>query len=509
MPQQVFDESLLKFLIQGVKDYAIFALDPDGHVATWNMGAQRINGYRAEEIAGKHFSTFYTQEARERQHPQFELRTALSDGSYEEEGWRVRKDGTLFWANVIITTLYDDDGKHIGFASVTRDLSERKAALQSNHESTIAVFAAEDAFNSMVAAVKDYAIFVLDPVGNVRTWNTGAERIKGYTAEEIIGKHFSIFYTESAKAINHPRFELDEARTNGSYEEQGWRIRKDGSQFWASVTITRMTGANGITSGFLKVTRDLTEYKLNESALETARDEAILANDMKSRFVANVTHEIRTPLSGIVGLSQLITEDEHENEKTREIGSRIFDASKQLLAILNDLLDFSRLEAGKVAVEHKPYDLRAVLDEIVGLLSPQSEKKCIALTANIEDTVPPDLVGDENKIRQVLMNLVHNAIKFTARGGVEISVERAGDSLLFSVTDTGVGIADNLQHTLFRPFVQAEETTARVYGGTGLGLSISQQYVELMKGEIGLSSKPGQGTTAWFSLPLESTDVQV
>lgn len=501
MKNTEYDQNLLQYLIQGVKDYAIFALDPSGKIITWNSGAERAKGYKAEEIVGKHFSIFYTDEAKKINHPDFELKTALQDGSYEEEGWRVRKDGTLFWAHVTITAIYADDGRHVGFAKVTRDLSERKKAQQSNITSEALLRASEDVFELMVSSVKDYAIFVLSPEGLIKTWNSGAQRIKGYTANEVIGKHFSLFYTEDAKSIKHPEFELREAIKNGSYEEEGWRIRKDGTKFWASVTITAVKDANGGLEGFVKVTRDLTERKRYEEQLEQAKDEAILANQLKSKFVANITHEIRTPLSGIVGLSELIAGDNKLPTDTQDSAQRIFDASRQLLTLLNDLLDFAKLEAGKLEIEYGPLNFATILDEVKGLTASKAKEKSLLISSTIDETMPETLVGDATKIRQILLNLVHNSIKFTEKGGIDIDVERQDDTIMVTVTDTGIGVSETIQSRLFTPFTQGHSSAA--FGGTGLGLSICQQFVELLGGEIGMVSEPGDGTTVWFTLPLK------
>lgn len=501
MKNTEYDQNLLQYLIQGVKDYAIFALDPSGKIITWNSGAERAKGYKAEEIVGKHFSIFYTDEAKKINHPDFELKTALKDGSYEEEGWRVRKDGTLFWAHVTITAIYADDGSHVGFAKVTRDLSERKKAQKSSVTSAALLRASEDVFELMVSSVKDYAIFVLSPEGLIKTWNAGAQRIKGYTANEVIGKHFSLFYTEDAKSIKHPEFELREAIKNGSYEEEGWRLRKDGTKFWASVTITAVKNADGGLEGFVKVTRDLTERKRYEEQLEQAKDEAILANQLKSKFVANITHEIRTPLSGIVGLSELIASDKKLPTDTQDSAQRIFDASRQLLTLLNDLLDFAKLEAGKLEIEYGPLHLATILDEVKGLTASKAKEKSLSISATIDETLPETLIGDATKIRQILLNLVHNSIKFTEKGGIDIDVERQDDTIMVTVTDTGIGVSEVIQSRLFTPFTQGHSSTA--FGGTGLGLSICQQFVELLGGEIGMVSEPGEGTTVWFTLPLK------
>lgn len=497
--KQIYDSKLLHFLIHGVKDYAIFALDPEGVIVTWNLGAERAKGYTAEEIIGKHFSTFYTQEARDRKHPDFELVEAKKNGSYEEEGWRVRKDGSQFWAHVTITAIYDENGKHIGFAKVTRDLTEKKNAIAENVERLRQLKQQEEAFRHIVNSVRDYAIFMLSPAGYVKTWNAGAQKIKGYTADEIIGKHFSIFYKEEAKAVRHPEHELEEAVKNGSYEEEGWRLRKDGTPFWASVTITSIV-ENGQLLGFLKVTRDLTERRLFELQLAEARDEAILANQMKTKFVANITHEIRTPLGGIIGLSELISDNEEIPSDVRDSGSKIFQASRSLLSLLNDLLDYAKLEAGKVELEETPFNVEDIVKEVIGLMEAKAQSKSLKISTSIGVDVPKEIVADCVKIRQILLNLVQNSIKFTEIGGIEVAVERDYDKLVFSVTDTGIGAPESVRAKLFKPFTQGHDPS---YGGTGLGLSICQQFVELMGGQIEMVSEPGQGTSVSFSLPLK------
>ncbi|NUO63670.1 MAG: PAS domain S-box protein [Gemmatimonadaceae bacterium] len=259
---------LHRLLVESVQDYAIFALDPDGYILSWNAGAERFKGYAAEEIVGKHFSIFYPKAKVESGWPEHELKEAARVGRFEDEGWRIRKDGSRFWANVVITALRDSSGQLLGFAKVTRDLTERRAAEE-------ALRLSEERFRLLVTSVKDYAIFMLDPGGHVATWNEGAERAKGYKAEEIIGKHFSIFYPPEKVAVRFPDFELAEAARVGHFEDEGWRIRKDGSRFWANVVITALRDGDGKLVGFGKVTRDLTERRAAETrAIANARHAA-------------------------------------------------------------------------------------------------------------------------------------------------------------------------------------------------------------------------------------------
>ncbi|MFI5243474.1 MAG: PAS domain-containing protein, partial [Gemmatimonadales bacterium] len=222
---------LYRLLVDRVRDYAIFALDTTGHILSWNEGAQRVKGYKPNEIIGRHFSIFYPHEEIARNKPAWELEVAIREGRFEEEGWRIRKDGSRFWANVVITTLRDDAGVHVGFAKVTRDLTERRFAEETLRES-------EQRFRLLVQSVKDYAIFMLDPRGIVATWNEGAKAIKGYEDYEIIGRHFSTFYSAEDVANGKPAWELREAAARGSFEDEGWRYRKDGTQLWANVVIT-------------------------------------------------------------------------------------------------------------------------------------------------------------------------------------------------------------------------------------------------------------------------------
>jgi PAS domain S-box-containing protein len=255
---------LHRLLVDSVQDYAIFALDTDGYILSWNAGAQRFKGYTADEIVGKHFSIFYPEAKVAEGWPEHELREAARVGRFEDEGWRIRKDGTSFWANVVITALRGEAGELLGYAKVTRDLTERRAAEE-------ALRLSEERFRLLVTSVKDYAIFMLDPEGHVATWNEGAQRAKGYSADEIIGKHFSIFYPPEKVAERFPEYELAEAVRIGRFEDEGWRIRKDGTRFWANVVITPLYGAEHRLVGFGKVTRDLTERRASEErAIEDA-----------------------------------------------------------------------------------------------------------------------------------------------------------------------------------------------------------------------------------------------
>jgi PAS domain S-box-containing protein len=271
-----------RLMVDAASDYAIFALDLDGFIRSWNAGARKLKGYEADEVIGRHFSMFYPQELKDRHWPQHELAEALKVGRFEDEGWRIRKDGTRFWANIIITRLLGPGGELRGFSKITRDLSERRRQEELLRNS-------EERFRLLVESVKDYAIFMLDPSGHVVSWNPGAENNKGYKAAEIIGKHFSVFYPEELAHTGAPELELETALKKGRYRDEGWRVRKDGSRYWAGVVLTAIYDELGRHRGFAKVTRDLTESR-KISALEDEGRRIL-------QFIAMLGHELRNPLA--------------------------------------------------------------------------------------------------------------------------------------------------------------------------------------------------------------------
>ena len=305
------DESFRLF-IDGVEDYAIFMLDREGRVATWNAGAQRAKGYRASEIIGRHFSVFYSEEDRRAGRAEKLLKIATEQGRVSDEGWRVRQDGTVFWASVTITAIRDESGKLIGFGKVTRDLTERKQREELLRQS-------EERFRLLVSGVQDYAIFMLDEKGCVISWNEGAERIKGYLPEEIIGQHFSRFYPEEDIRSGKPAWELDVAEKEGHFEDEGWRLRKDGSRFWANVIITPIRNDSGKLLGFSKVTRDFTERLLARKALEESQARL---KESETNLRELTLHLIRT-----------------QDEERKKIGREIHDSLGQYLATLKMKLD--------------------------------------------------------------------------------------------------------------------------------------------------------------------------
>jgi PAS domain S-box-containing protein len=494
-----------RLLVLSVRDYAIFALDPDGNVLTWNEGARRLKGYEAEEIIGRHFSTFYSAEAVAARYPDYELKVAVREGRYEDEGWRFRKDGTRFWANVIITALFAADGTHVGFAKVTRDLTERRASEE-------ALRASEERFRLIVHSVRDYGIFMLNPDGRVASWNTGAERINGYTAEEIIGRHFEIFYPQEDLDAGKPARELVIAAREGRFEEEGWRIRKDGARFWASVVITALRLDDGTLAGFGKVTRDLTERRiLQEKALEDARRiaSAEAANRAKSEFLAAMSHELRTPLNAIGGYAELLAMGLRGPVTADQASDldRIRRSQQHLLAIINDLLNYSRLEAGQVSFDIGPVPVGETVNAVVALMLPQAEGKSLELVA---EECPASFVlrADRTKVDQILLNLVSNAVKFTPAGGrIVVRCAESDRQLYVDVEDNGIGIPSEKLEAIFEPFVQVGRSLSNPAEGTGLGLAISRDLARAMGGDLTVRSRPHVGSTFSLSLPRHETGV--
>ena len=509
-------EERFRLLVESVRDYAIFMLDPEGFVLTWNAGAERFKGYRADEIIGQHFSRFYPPEALARGLPQHELEVAAEVGAFEDEGWRVRKDGSLFWANVVITAVRSAEGQLVGFAKVTRDLTQRK-----NHEE--ALRQSEERFRLLVEGVAEYAIFMLDVNGRIATWNVGAQRIKGYSADEIIGRHFSIFYPADARDSGWPEYELKVAAEKGSFVDTGWRVRKDGTTLWANVTITALRDEAGRLIGFAKLTRDLTASKHAEAAelasqhrdeiLEAERSARMTAQRttrLKDEFLATLSHELRTPLSAILGWTQVllrggVNDEPAKQRRALEVIDRNARAQVQLI---DDLLDLSRIMTGKIRLDLRQVSLLKVVEAAVDSARPAADAKDIRLKA-ILDHVQASVNADPDRLQQVIWNLLSNAIKFTPKGGqVQVLLQRVNSHLELSVSDTGIGIPASFLPHVFDRFSQRDGSTTRSYGGLGLGLAISKQLVELHGGKIRVTSQ-GEGLGATFFVELPVSIVQL
>jgi PAS domain S-box-containing protein len=373
---------------------------------------------------------------------------------------------------------------------------------------TAEVREAEQRFRLLINGVRDHAIYMLDPRGYVASWNSGAAETKGYAESEIVGRHFSIFYTQKDRDAGFPAYALAEAEHSGKFSQEGWRVRKGGPRFWAHVTIEPIRGEAGQLLGFAKVTRDISKARATADALEAAKLNAENANRAKSNFLASMSHEIRTPMNGILGFADIVL-DGSLGETQRRYLNMLKDAGKSLLAIINDILDLSKIEAGKLELEIIQFSPASVADAALSIVRPFAQEKGIELRASLPPDLPSWLAGDPVRLRQILLNFLNNAVKFTNCGHVELTVRservagrQARYRLHLAVTDTGVGIPPELQHLLFQQFSQIDRSTSRQFGGTGLGLAISKRLVEAMGGEIGVESRPGEGSTFWFAVEL-------
>lgn len=505
---------MYRLLVESVQDYAIFALDPEGYILSWNAGAQRFKGYTPDEILGKHFSIFYPRELVAEGFPEFELRTAANTGRFEDEGWRIRKDGSRFWANVVITALRDREGRLTGFAKVTRDLTERREAEEALRES-------EERFRLILEGVRDYAIFMLDLSGRVATWNGSAERINGYRAKDVMGLHFSKLYPPDDVAARKPEHDLESAVQYGKYEEESWRIRKDGSTYWASVLITPLRDRSGELIGYVQVTRDLTERRAAErrasdaaakAALEAearrradeARSRADEANSAKGQFLAAMSHELRTPLNAIGGYTDLLAmglAGPVTPQQLEHLG-RIKRSQAHLLGIINDILNFSRVEAGQLKYELGPIEIHDVVHAVMVMIAPQAQAKGLRLS---DAACGEGLVAwaDRAKVDQIVLNLVSNAVKFTAAGGlITLSCQQFGNSRVsITVRDTGCGIPAHQLESVFEPFVQVGRSLTDTREGAGLGLAISRDLARAMRGDIIAKSTVDIGSEFRLILP--------
>lgn len=488
-----------RLLVESVHDYGIFMLDCEGNIATWNKGAERIKGYRAEEIIGTHFSRFYPPEDLAWGKPEYELERAIADGRFEDEGWRLRKDGSRFWADVVITAVREPaTGTLIGFGKVTRDLTDKKLADEQLRQS-------EEQFRLLIESVEEYAIFMLDPTGHVATWNTGAEKAKGYTAIEIIGRHFEQFYTPEDRAVGKPARMLSEASKKGHARDQGPRMRKDGSTFVADVLITAVHDNSGELRGFAKVTRDITD-QIRHREIETARIAAERASKAKDDFLAVLSHELRTPLTPVLAAVSYVAEnaDKLSRQELQESLRTIRRNTLLEAQLIDDLLDLTRISRGKIELRTEGVDVHVALKDAVAICSEDLNTKQIEVTTHLEAR-EHWAWADATRLRQVFWNLINNAVKFTPVGGrITIrTTDLENERIAVEVSDSGIGIEPDQVSRIFQAFEQGERTVTRQFGGLGLGLAITRSLVELHRGTISASSE-GRGTGATFRVAIPS-----
>ncbi len=482
------DPRLYQLAIEQARDYAVFLLDPKGRVMTWNLGAERMKGYAARDIVGRHFSTFYPQDAIERDWPGQELKIAAAEGRFEDEGWRVRKDGSRFWANVVITALRDEDGRLLGFSKITRDVSERKAQEE-------ALRHAEERLRLMVEGVSDYAVFMLSPEGLVTSWNAGAERIKGYRREEILGKHFSRFYPPEDIEAGKPWEELAAARRSGRSEVEGWRMRKNGERFWARGVLNALRDAEGQLRGFAKVTQDLTDRRHIEHLEKAARN--------VNEFIAMLAHELRNPLAPIRAAVDVMAKTPPADPRHEELRRTIERQAAQLSRIVEDMVDISRVTRGALHMESVRVPLAEVVRAALETTRPAIDAAQHRVT--LELPVEPVIVeGDAHRLTQLVTNLLSNAARYTPPGGcIAVHLRPESGAAVLSVRDNGRGIEPQLIGRVFDMFVQGRQPLQRVGAGLGVGLALARRIAELHNGALeARSDGENKGSEFTLRLPL-------
>jgi PAS domain S-box-containing protein len=499
------EDGRYRLLVEAVTDYAIYMLDPAGIITSWNPGAQRFKGYFADEIIGQHFSRFYTEEDRAAGVPKRALETAAREGKFETEGWRVRKDGTRFWAYVVIDPIVAPTGELLGFAKITRDLTERKAAEDALRQS-------QEQFQLLVQGVTDYAIYLLDLNGNVSNWNLGAQRIKGYLPEEIIGRHFSTFYTEEDRAAGAPQEALTTVLREGRIEREGWRVRKDCSRFWAHVIIDAIRREDGELVGFAKITRDITERREAQEKLERTREAFVHSQKMDAigQLTGGVAHDFNNLLMAVLGSLELMRKRLPDDPKLLSLLENATKGAERGAALTKRMLAFARRQELKREPINIPDLVRGMTELLQRSLGP-----AVTLETRFPLAVPP-VLADANQLELALLNLAVNARDAMPEGGeIVISAReenvpsgairlRPGRYVHVRVSDTGAGMDEETLRRATEPFF----TTKEPGKGTGLGLSMVHGLAEQFGGRFTLQSKLGSGTVAQLWLPVAEVKSQ-
>ncbi len=494
-------------MVEEVEDYAILLLDVEGSIQNWNKGAQKINQYTEAEAVGKNFSMFYLPEDRERHLPKQMLEKAETYGRAVHEGWRIRKDGTKFWGSITLTALHGNDGETIAFSKVTIDLTERKAAEDSLRNYTASLEngndelrKSEEQYHRMIAEVQDYAIILLNENGDILNWNAGAQKIKGYSAEEIVGKNFRIFYRPEDREGGLPEKLIAEAAKNGRAAHEGWRVKRNGGRFWGSIVITALHNEAGATIGFSKVTRDLTERKLAEEKQHKYLLELEAKNRELERFAYVASHDLQEPLRKIRTFIDIVGSSLHDEKLVRSIFSKISLSAKRMSELINAILNYSRLE--KDDERETDIDLNKLLKNVLSDYEVNIQEK----KATISSEELPSVRGIELQIGQVFSNIIGNALKFSnKRPEIKIysKVVNSGqvgdwpDSvangryLEIVFADNGIGFDQQYAAQIFLLFQRLH--AKHEFSGTGIGLALCKRIMENHGGFISASGEPGNG----------------
>lgn len=489
-----------ELLVKSVTDYAIYMLDLEGKVITWNPGAQRFKGYSEHEIVGDHFSRFFTQEDRDAGLPARALAAAAREGRFEAEGWRVRKDGSRFWANAVLDSVRDSDGLLVGFAKITRDITE-KVRLQE------AARASDLQFKTLVRGVVDYAIYMLDREGNVSSWNSGAQSIKGYEEEEIVGQHFSRFYTEEDRARGAPQRALATALSEGKFEAEATRVRKDGSLFWAHVVIDPIYNEAGDNVGFAKITRDITARKASEQELRETQEALLQSQKLQAlgELAGGIAHDFNNLMTVVTGSTDfLLRQPDMPAEKRTRYLHVVLETAERATSLTSQLLAFARRQP----LEPEVIDLSVRLDALAEML-----QRTIGSNYDLELELTPGLWRveiDPTGLETAVLNAVLNARDAMPTGGkLTIATQNlhreTGDVVSLTVSDNGDGIPAETLARVFEPFF----TTKPTGKGTGLGLSQIHGFATQSGGSVEIGSRVGSGTTVKILIPrTEKTPLQ-
>jgi PAS domain S-box-containing protein len=493
---------LYQRMIEEIQDYAIILLDRDGFIQNWNKGAEKIKLYKEEEIIGKHFSIFYLPEDVKDRLPYRLIDIARTTGRANHEGWRKRSDDTRFWGSVTITAVHDDVGEVIGFAKVTRDLTERKAAEDELRRS-------EERYHHMVAEVQDYAIILLNIEGEIQNWNAGARKIKGYEESEVLGRKFEIFYTPEDRAVGLPSKLLEQARETGKAVQEGWRVRKDGTRFWGTIVITALHGKDGELIGFSKVTRDLTEKKMDEQKMLAYMHELEVQNGELEQFAYVASHDLQEPLRKIQTFSEMIRDNYGDEVFVRRYLQKLEASAMRMSALVKSLLNYSRLshDKGETTVVDLNETLLSIKTDFELLLA---EKHAV-----IDSDRLPQVTGNATQLGQLFGNLISNALKFSGddtRIEIRAAIVTAGEipgkpeNLVhdkfarISVKDNGIGFEQQYEKKIFALFQRLHGKDS--YAGTGIGLALCKKIVENHNGYITAFGELNKGATFVVYLPV-------
>jgi PAS domain S-box-containing protein len=502
---------LYQRMIEEIEDYAIILMDSNGIIINWNKGAEKIKLYSENEILGKHFSIFYLEEDLAYNLPIILLNQARTTGRAGQEGWRKRKDGTRFWGSITITAIHDEENNVIGFCKVTRDLTDKKIAEDNLRMS-------EERYHQMIAEVQDYAIILLSAEGIIENWNAGAEAIKGYKAEEVVGKSFKLFYTPEDRESGLPDTLLNRAKSIGKAVQEGWRVRKDGTKFWGTIVITALHNKEGSVIGFSKVTRDLTQQKIAEQKLATYTAELELQNSELEQFAYVASHDLQEPLRKIQTFTELIQENIDDPEFVARYFAKLDASAVRMAELVKSLLNYSRLSKDKELRSTGQIDLNSIVAEVKEDFELLVSETCATIIS--EDL--PTIQGDKVQLGQLFFNLIGNALKFSSEcPEIRITAKEVGrDEILdaskslaagryvqLSFIDNGIGFENQYSKVIFSLFQRLHGK--QDYAGTGIGLALCKKIAENHGGHINAESHPGKGATFNVYLPLEFAPVVV